>query len=183
MGYEVAINKAWQELFDLKPQNRLSVKFLADEYSVDLENKKVVSLSCNVPAKDFTAILILHYLAQKLKGLLELTGEWLTFRELSGIEGYYPAFKARAIEPLVRKYGNNPGGIFSVLDRLPAKKVIEADAAIVLEAFVGVPVLIKLWHKDEEFGPDANMLFDKSITGIFRTEDIAAIAGIIAASL
>ena len=38
MGYEVAINKAWADLANLMPSKQLSVKFLADEYSIDLEN-------------------------------------------------------------------------------------------------------------------------------------------------
>ena len=183
MSYDIAINKAWDELTRLKPGENLSIKFLADEYTIDLAAKKVFSLSCNVPAKDFASILILHYLIQKVKGLPELSGEWVSFRQLSGIEGYYPSFKTRAIKPIIRKYGNNPAEIFQVLERLPAKKTMEPDACIVLDAFEGVPVLIRLWQADEEFGPDANMLFDKSITKIFCTEDIVVLAGIVASSL
>ncbi len=183
MSYDIAINKAWQDLALLKPAKIISLKFLGDEYSLDTQDKRVLSLACNVAAKDFTAILILHYLAQKLKGLPALNGTWLTFRELSGIEGYSPVFRARAIEPVIRKYGPNPQGLFSVLERLPAKKFEAADAAVVIEAFEGVPVLIKLWQQDEEFGPDANIFFDKSITGIFCTEDIVVLAGIVAAQV
>ena len=183
MSYEAAIDKAWEDLFKLRPHKNLSLKFLADEYSIDLAQKRVISLSCNVPAKDFTAILILHYLARKLKGLPRLTGEWLPFRELSGVEGYLPAFRKRAIEPIIRKYGDNPKAILEVLDRLPAKRVDQGDIGIVLEAFQGVPVLIILWRPDQEFGPEANMLFDKSITQIFCTEDIVVLAGFLASQL
>lgn len=183
MSYDIAINKAWDELIKLNPNKNLSVKFLADEYSVDSENMKLISLSCNVPAKDFPAILILHYLAKKLKGLPQLTGEWLDFRELSGIEGYYPAFRKRSIEPIIRKYGSNPQGLLEVFDRLPGKRVDQADIGIILEAFQQVPVMILMWRADEEFGAEANVLFDKSITRIFCTEDIVVLAGIIAVSL
>jgi hypothetical protein len=183
MGYGVAINKAWDELAKLKPAANHTVKFLADEYSINSEEKKVVSLSCNVAAKDFNAILILHYLAQKLKGLPELTAEWLTFREFSGIEGYSEAFRKRAIEPIIRKYGSKPEGLFIAIERLPGKRVEGADAAIVLEVFPGVPALVKLWRQDDEFGPDANMLFDSSIKDIFCTEDIVVLASIVAGNL
>jgi hypothetical protein len=183
MGYEMAISKAWEALAGLKPGESLTVKFQADEYAVDLKNKSVFSLACNVPAKDPTAILILHYLLMKLKGLPELANEWLTFRGFSGIEGYYPVFKKRAIEPLIRKYGRNPASILDVLDRFPSKRVEGADVSIVLNAFEGVPALVQLWRGDEEFGPDANMLFDKSITKIFCTEDIVVLAGMIASQL
>ena len=183
MSYEVAINKAWEDLAKLNPAQALAVKFLADEYNVDLDNRKVLSLSCNVAAKDLATILILHYLIQKLKGLPALTDAWVAFREFSGIEGYYPTFRARAIEPIIRKYGSNLEGLLEVLDRLPAKKINQGDVGIVIEAFAGVPVLITLWAGDEEFGPEANMLFDKSITSIFCTEDIVVLGGFIASQL
>lgn len=183
MGYEIAIKKSWEDLANLKPENELSVKFLADEYSIGLDARRVLSLSCNAKAKDFTSILILHYLIQELKGLPQLTGKWLTFRELSGVEGYADAFRKRAIEPIIRKYGKNPEGVKNALDRLPAQESSGGDIGIIIQAFVGAPVLIKFWKADEEFGPDANIYFDSSITGIFCTEDIVVLAGMIAASL
>ena len=179
----MALEKGWEELNQLKPGKNFSVKFLADEYTVDSVDKKVLSLACNVAAKDFTAILILHYLVHKIKGLPLLTGEWLSFKELSGIEGYYAAFRGRAIQPIIRKYGSHPEGILAVLDRLPAKRVDQGDVGIVLEAFEGIPVMITLWRPDEEFGPEVNMLFDKSIIKIFSTEDIVVLAGFVASQL
>ncbi|MBU1906438.1 MAG: DUF3786 domain-containing protein, partial [Candidatus Omnitrophica bacterium] len=161
MGYSIAIQKAWDEYAKCKPEPVASVKFLADEYSVDLAEKKITSLACNVAAKDASAILILHYLTVKLKGPPEFKGEWVNFRELSGVEGYYPAFRERVIKPIIRKYGSKPEAILEVLDRLPAKKVDQGDIGIVVEAFEGVPALINLWRSDDEFGPEANVLFDK----------------------
>lgn len=183
MGYELALDKAWEKLSKLNVTSPLSIKFLADEYAVDFKVRKVISFACNALAKDFTAILILHYLACKLERLPELTGEWLSFKELSGIEGYYPAFRKRVIEPVIRKYGSNPEGVLVVLERLPGKRINQGDVGVVLEAFEGVPVAVLLWRSDEEFGPEANVLFDKSITKIFCTEDIVVLAGIIAAGL
>ncbi len=183
MSYDAALQKGWEELSNLNPGKTLSVKFLGDEYTVDFGEKKIFSLSCNVAAKDFTAILILHYLAHKLKGLPLLTNEWLTFKELSGVEGYYPAFRNRAIEPIIRKYGSHPEGVLAALDRFPGKRVDQGDVGIVLEAFEGIPVMITLWRADTEFGPEVNMLFDKSIAKIFCTEDIVVLAGFVASQL
>ena len=183
MSYVAALDKAWEDLGKLNPKEMNSVKFLADEYTVDHQDRKVLSLSCNAAAKDFTVILLLHYLARKLEGLPVLTGEWITFKEFSAIEGYYPAFRSRAIAPLIRKYGSHPEGILTTLERLPAKKVEQGDIGIVVEAFAGVPVLITLWRGDEEFGPEVNMLFDRNITRIFCTEDIVVLAGIVASSV
>jgi hypothetical protein len=164
MGYDAALNKAWQDLKGLNLPAVVSVKFLQDEYSVNIGQHKMLSLSCNIPAKDFTAILILHYLIRSAKGLPNIRGEWLTFREFSGIEGYSDAFKKRAIEPLIRKF---------------VKRKSE-DSVTTIEAFPGVPVLLKFWKADSEFGADANIYFDKSIKDIFCTEDIVVLAGLVA---
>lgn len=183
MAYEIALNKIWQELSTLTQERGFSVKFLADEYTVDTQEHKITSLSCNVPAKDFAAVLILHYLAKKLQGLPAVSGVWLNFRELSGIEGYLTAFRKRSVEPILRKYGSNPEGMLLALERLPAKRVTQADVGIVVEAFEGVPVLVELWRGDSEFPAEANILFDKSITEIFCTEDIIVLGGFVGASL
>ena len=183
MGYDVALNKAWEDLANQKAPKNLSVKFMADEYSVDIVSRRVLSLSCNTPAKDFLTILILHYLAGKLKGLPVLSNLWLTFKELSGIEGYYDAYHKRSIEPIICKYGNHPDALKEVLNRLPGKISEGGDISIIIEAFVNVPVLIKLWKADAEFGADANMYFDASIKNIFCTEDIVVLAQILASQL
>ena len=183
MGYEVALGRAWEDLLKLNPAKNLSVKFLADDYSVDLDTHKVLSLSCNTAAKDFLSILILHYLQQKLKGLPAITNQWLTFRELSGVQGYYDAFHSRAIEPIIRKYGKNPDALKGVLERLPAKIDVGGDVSIVVQAFENIPVLIKLWKADLEFKPDANIYFDASIKDIFCTEDIVVLAQMISAQI
>lgn len=183
MGYEIAINKAWEALLKLSPEGQSRVSFLGDEYSVDPQTKKVLSLSCNVAAKDFTAILILHYLAAKVRGLPGLSGRWLTFRELSGVEGYEAAFRKRVIEPILNKYGKKPEALLDNLARLKAEKAQQGDIGIVLEAFEGVPALITLWKGDQEFGPEANLLFDANISGIFCTEDIVVLAGLVAGRL
>jgi hypothetical protein len=180
MGYDVALSKAWLELEGVTQDNTLSVKFLVDEYTIDLENKRILSLSCNVPAKDFLSILILHYLTQKLKGLPLISGEWINFRQLDGGQGYYPNFKKRVIGTILRKYGSKPDALLNLTKRFNAQKISLADIAVVLNTFNKVPVLIELWKADNEFGPEINVLFDKSIQEIFCTEDIVVLAEFIA---
>ncbi len=183
MGYEIALKKAWEDLVNQKAPKNLSVKFMGDEYSVDIDSRRIISLSSNTAAKDLLSILSLHYLVQKLKGLPAQSGLWLTFREFSGIEGYYDAYHKRSIEPLIRKYGRNPDAIKDVLIRLPGELSGGADVSIIIEAFENVPVLIKLWKEDAEFAPDANIYFDASIKNIFCIEDVIVLAQMVSGQL
>lgn len=183
MGYEVAINKAWQELAKQAKEKKFFVKFLADEYEVNLVSRRVLSVSCNVLAKEYLTILILHYLSQKLKGLPVPCAEWISFKELPGGLGYYEAFSKRVLEPLVRKYGRNPLGLLSSLDRLPGKKIQYGDCGIVVDLFEAVPVLITVWAQDDEFSAEANVLFDRTITQVFCTEDIVVLSEFLSKSI
>lgn len=180
MSYDAAMKKAWDDIAALYGgAGPVALIFFSDEYSVDVFGKKVLSLSCNVPAKDFISILLLHYLKAKLNGLPRPEGKWVSFKELPSGESYYPAFRKRAIEPIIRTHGNDPKGIYAALEKVSGARVQQADAAITIQAFEGVPLLIEIWAGDDEFGPEANLLFDKSIQKIFCTEDIAVLAGFI----
>jgi len=202
MSYQVALDKAWDELRksqsgnefapleavgqngrDNMPLTGFVVKFLGDEYSVHIGKRQVLSLACNVPAKEFLTILILHYLVAKAKALPVVVGRWLTFRELFAVEGYFAAFRGRVIERIIRKFGGKPEGLYSLLERLPGKKVNSGDVGIMLETFEGVPIMIEMWRADQEFKPEANVLFDASIAQIFCIEDVVVLAEIVASQI
>lgn len=176
MVYEIALSKAWSELENLSKDRTLSVKFLADEYTVEIPEKRVLSLSCNIPAKDYLIILLLHYLVKKLKGLPSVVGEWIDFRQLEGGLGYYLTFKRRVLVPILRKYSTNPQALSQLIERFGAKRIQLADFAVVLNAFEGIPILVELWEADEEFKSEVNLLFDKSIKDIFCMEDIVVLS-------
>jgi len=183
MGYDTAFDKAWSELDGLSDKGTHSVAFLSDSYDVDIAQRRVMSLSCSQPARQPTAILLLHYLIRSQRAMPKESGEWISFRQVPGGEGYFPSFKKRAIEPIVRKYGDSPDTLCRLVERFKAKTTDVGDFSVVVSTFEMVPVLITLWRGDEEFGPEANILFDKNITDIFLTEDIAVLGEIVAKSI
>jgi hypothetical protein len=183
MGYQVALNKAWNEVKKINKQDKLSVKFLGDEYEIDTLSKRVLSCGCNVLAKDFVAILILHYLVRRIAGLPALSQDWISFKQLPGGLGYYGAFRRRSLEPIIRKYGKDPQQLVSCLERLPGRKIEYGDCGIVIDVFEGVPFLVTVFQEDEEFSAEANMFFDDSISQVFCSEDIAVLAAYIAGQI
>ncbi|MFA5101192.1 MAG: DUF3786 domain-containing protein, partial [Candidatus Omnitrophota bacterium] len=127
MSYDAAINKAWDDIGrQYAGKEPIALKFFSDEYNIDVSGRNILSLSCNVPAKEYVSILLLHYMKAKLEGLPELAGEWVSFKELGG-EAYYPAFRKRAIEPIIRKHGKDPQGIYAALEKVPGRKLKQAD--------------------------------------------------------
>ena len=183
MGYQAALNKAWGELKKISPQEKFSLRLLSDEYEIDTRSGKVLSLSCNTQVKDFLVILILHYLVKKINGLPEPCQDWISFRQLPGGLGYYPAFRKRTLEPIIRKYGNNPQSLFTCLDRFPGKKIQYGDSGIVIDVLESVSFLITVFAAYEEFSAEANMFFDNSISQVFCSEDIAVLAAYVAGQI
>ncbi len=178
MGYQQALKMAWNAIFPLKQgSDHVTLKLLSDTYTVDTKNNTIFSDSCNVPAKEYVSIILLHYLAKKIsvKELPPLTGEWITFKELDGGEGYYPAFKKRTIDRILKKYGQDPDALKSAVGRMPADIADKGDVSIIIHPLEKIAIMIKMSKADEEFGPDANILFDKNISSILCTEDIVVL--------
>ena len=186
MGYQQAVEKAWDVLSGFPQDGKtVNVKLLADTYTIDLKAKTIFSDSCNVPAKEYISILLLHYLkrTKEAGNLPPLTGEWIDFNELEGGEGYYAAFRKRTIDCILKKYGSEPAAIKRTLDRLPGELSDKGDVSIIIHPFNEIAMLITLSKADDEFGPDANILFDKNISGIFCTEDIVVLTEMVVHSL
>ncbi|MDD5437470.1 MAG: DUF3786 domain-containing protein [Candidatus Omnitrophica bacterium] len=182
MGYEKALELAWNDISALTNETSIPVGLFADTYDVDIGKRLILSRSCNAPAKDHTAIILLHYLTGrlKLKKLPEKTGEWIDFNQLEGGEGYYPAFKKRTIDRILKKYGARPEAILSADSRIPIEKAATGDVGVIVRALDGVDILITLWKADGEFAADANILFDKNISLLLCTEDIVVLSEMMA---
>ncbi|MFC1621753.1 DUF3786 domain-containing protein [Candidatus Omnitrophota bacterium] len=161
MSYKVALDKSWEAL---QESGKKSVRFLNDEYEVDFSKKSVLSLSCNVEAKEYYKILILHYLANEHKVSSIENDKWISFKELEGGKEYFSAFRKRAIEPILKKHG-------------------DTSKDISIQIFPKIKVQVKVWAKDEEFDADCNMLFNESIKEILPTEDAAVLGGIAASRI
>jgi hypothetical protein len=113
----------------------------------------------------------------------ELSGEWIAFNQLEGGDAYYPAFKKRTIDRVVKKFGASPVGLFAAAERMGGTRTGKGDAGVVIPAFAEVPLAVTVWKADEEFSPNANILFDKTVSRIFCTEDIVVLSEIVVHSL
>lgn len=125
--------------------------------------------------------LILHY----LNGICSIekpgiAGEWISFQDIPDGMFYMDPFIKRAKIPLIQTFGNNTAKMKEI-----AKKAYEAedidfgDCSVLIKALPFVPVVLVIWEGDDEFSPEGNLLFDKSISNILSAEDIATLAGMV----
>jgi len=120
-------------------------------------------------------VLVLHYL---LKASGEtLTGRAIDFRQVPEGSFYWSAFVSRAKKPLLETFGRDLPLYLQVAEKLGGEPQPLGDAAARFLAFPRVPITHVLWGGDEEFPPEANILYDETIPGYLPTEDIAALSG------
>lgn len=183
MGYEAALKKAWECVKKISAEEFCEVRFLNKVFAVKLNDETIIDKTDGKKAKDFISILILHYLEKKLLGLPAITGKWISFKELPGGQSYYSAFRKSTIDNLIEKFEKNPAVFNSLHNKFPcirqSRSVKYGDNGAIVDVFEEVPLLITVWKGDDEFSPDANILFDENIVRIFCTEDVSVLSGIL----
>jgi len=123
-------------------------------------------------------VLLLHYLSGSLGS--RPTHEWIAYQEIPDGRFYLDAFTRRAKFPMVQAFGRRPELLVSVAGKLyGAETADHGDYSVLVRALPMVPVMLILWEGDEEFPPDGNILFDRSIAEILSAEDTAWLAGMV----
>ena len=122
-------------------------------------------------------ILILHYMqASEIK---PLTARWVSYREIPGASFYFAAFVKRAVDPVKKVFGYNITPLADAVRPLGGEKIEAGDAGYEFRVFPAVPLQLIVYMGDDEFPPEANILFDENIGQIFPSEDIAWMAGMV----
>lgn len=162
--------------FETIDGNALRIPFLDRVYRVSYPAfifSDEADAAAQVPLQE--QVLILHY----LKGARPvLQGQWVAYREIPGAGFYFGAFVKRAIDPLKKVFGQNVALLKKAAARLNAVPIDTGDAGFRLEIFPYAPIQVILWEGDDEFPPEANILFDGAIGDYLSPEDVAWLASL-----
>jgi len=121
------------------------------------------------------ALILLHFLQNE--NPVEITGELISFRQLPGGMFYWEPFLSRTIRPMLKCLNGNLEKIKSTIDRFDWTPKTFGDFSAEINAFADLSVTLIFHFEDDEFPPDADILFDSSIKKLLPTEDVAVLAG------
>jgi hypothetical protein len=163
---------------DANGEAAISIPFLNQNHLVQLKPEvDVIRQDSTEPLALPEKILILHYLLTARGD--SLTKNLITFRQVEAGNFYYSAFLKRARDPLLHGFGENPERLLRCGAELGAVPDTVGDVSITLTALPRVPVTLVVWRGDDEFPPEASLLFDETIGCYLPTEDIAMLSGMI----
>jgi len=156
-------------------QEGLILPYFGRPYWIGWPEVEVVYLEGEGEVNIQEQILMLHYLVTT-QGK-PLTGKTIDFRQVPAGEFYHSAFVQRARVPLLKVFGHNLELYRQAAAMMGGVKLDLGDAAATYQALPLVPITHVLWQGDDEFEPEANIIFDESIVTHLATEDVAALSG------
>lgn len=138
-----------------------------------LNHRQGEASSEDIDLKD--RILILHYLITA-KGTPN-TGKLIGFKQVPGGLFEYASLSREVLAPRLRHFGKEPERLVEAAANLGGSEVGYGDAAVSIKAFPNVPMVIVLWRGDDEFPPNASILFDSTVSDYLSTEDMSVLCG------
>jgi hypothetical protein len=155
----------------------ITLSYLHQPCKITVPDVNVVSTNDGqeLPLKE--KVLVLHYFLGA-KGV-PLSGKLSAFGELPEGKVYLRTFAKRTTDHLARFFGNEPDCLLEIGSKFGGYRADYGDIAVTIPAFRFVPVTFIVWKGDEEFPPEANILFDSTTPGYLSTEDIIVLCEII----
>ncbi len=156
----------------------LLLTFLGDEILVSHPDISVTYKGRNDEVPMWVKILTLHYLDHATGSPLQ--GEQISFKQLEGGLGYYPAFQRRSVNIVLEAFANDMDRFMKTGIAAGGRQSDIGDHALRFRAFPKVEVTFILWKGDDEFPPSGSIVFDSSISDYLSTEDVAVLCNMIA---
>ena len=112
---------------------------------------------------------LLRYLLEAKK--VDATGKWLTFREMPWGELYIKPYTGRVLTRAAFTFGTRLAKFKAAAEKLGGIPVNHGDAGFQFELVDGYCMQIFVWEGDEEFPPNAQVLYSDNFAQGFAAED------------
>ena len=102
---------------------------------------------------------------------LPFLGQWKTFREMPWGELYIQPFTGRCLTRAAFTFGTRVAAFRAACERLGARKLPHGDAGYEFSFFGPYSMQLLVWEGDDEFPPNAQILYTDKFAQGFAAED------------
>ena len=153
-----------------------------DEYGVFPHERRVDLLNKNSQhPHEFFYLFIVYYLL-KSNGI-KAAGEWISEKDLPGGPTFFRGPHEIPTGLISRRFGNDIEAFRSRGVELHGIALDMGDAAYRFDIVPGIPVAVLYWIGDDEFPPEAKILYDRSISEQVTPDIVFALAVAICARI
>lgn len=157
-------------LGDVKYENgEFTVKLLGRELAISHPDYAIRALDGgslpNLPTQTF----LLRYLLESRD--VAWAGEWKTFREMPWGEMYIKPYTGRVLTRAAFTFGTRVAAFKAACEKMGATPVNHGDAGYLFDLIGGYRMQILVWEGDDEFPPNAQVLYSDNFADGFAAED------------
>ena len=98
-------------------------------------------------------------------------GQWKTFREMPWGEMYIKPYTGRVLTRAAFTFGTRIAKFREACEKMGAAPVKHGDAGFMLDLIGGYRMQILVWEGDDEFPPNAQVLYSENFAEGFAAED------------
>ena len=116
-----------------------------------------------------TQTFLLRYLLEGKNA--KWSGQWKTFREMPWGEMYIQPYTGRVLTRAAFTFGTRVAAFRAACEKMGAVKLPHGDAGYQFELVPGYHMQLLVWEGDEEFPPNAQVLYSDNFETGFAPED------------
>ncbi len=116
-----------------------------------------------------TQTFLLRYLLEGKN--IKWNGQWKTFREMPWGEMYIQPYTGRVLTRAAFTFGTRVAAFCKASEKMGAVKLPHGDAGYQFELVSGYRMQILVWEGDDEFPPNAQVLYSDNFETGFAPED------------
>nr|MBQ8244771.1 DUF3786 domain-containing protein [Oscillospiraceae bacterium] len=128
-----------------------------------------------------TQTFLLRYLLESRD--VAWKGEWKTFREMPWGEMYIKPYTGRVLTRAAFTFGTRVAAFKAAAEKMGAEPVKHSDAGYRFVLIGGYQMQILVWEGDEEFPPNAQVLYSDNFADGFAAEDRVVSSDILITSI
>ncbi len=162
--------EAAERLQDAKWDGReFYVNLLGREYAISHPVYKIRAVDGGDVPPLATQTFLLRYLLES-KGIA-WEGQWKTFREMPWGEMYIKPYTGRVLTRAAFTFGTRLAAFKTACEKMGALAISHGDAGYQFNFIGGFAMQILVWEGDEEFPPNAQVLYSDNFSSGFAPED------------
>ena len=145
------------------------VNLLGREFAISHPNYAIRALDEGKLPPLPTQTFLLRYLLESRD--VAWSGEWKTFREMPWGEMYIKPYTGRVLTRAAFTFGTRVAAFRAAAEKMDATAVRHGDAGFEFDLVGGYKMRILVWEGDDEFPPNAQILYSDNFADGFAAED------------
>ena len=145
------------------------VNLLGQNYAISHPEYAIRALDGGALPPLPTQTFLLRYLLESKQ--VSWGGEWKTFREMPWGEMYIKPYTGRVLTRAAFTFGTRVAAFRAACEKMGAMELEHGDAGFQFDLVGGFKMQILVWEGDEEFPPNAQILYSDNFAQGFAAED------------